>query len=132
MCWLCDASAAGHMSFCNCAPGAPWRATRRTHELYLADIAAKGKEVPSLFTRVRGLRLEHIMINVLHTCDQGFASHVIGNIMAECCDLKVFSPGTLEDNVEALNARMAQRYKDHRVTSKPHGEADIGKNQDEW
>ena len=61
------------------------------------------------------------MIDMLHTCDQGFASHVIGNVMMECIDMKVFPPGPLEQNVEQLQIQMLQWYKDHRVTSKIQG-----------
>ena len=62
------------------------------------------------------------MIDVLHTCDQGVASHVIGNVLHECCELKVFAPGgTLEQNVAALDTSMAAWYKANRVTSKVQG-----------
>ena len=80
MCWLCEASAAGPLAYTNFNADAPWRRTKRTHQSYLAQLEASGKPTPTLFRRVFGLRLECIAIDVLHTVDQGVASHIIGII----------------------------------------------------
>jgi len=72
MCWLCDASASGRLAFSKMGPTAPWRDTRRTHETYMARLAAEGSPVPVLFDKVLGLRLDCVFIDVLHTVDLGF------------------------------------------------------------
>ena len=69
MCWLCRASSDGPLAFGNCAPDAPWRATKQNHDSYIADMLAQGRPLPTLFECVRGFRLECVMIDVLHTCD---------------------------------------------------------------
>lgn len=121
MCWLCKASSGGPLAFTNFTADAPWRATKRTHESYLAELAADGRPVPTLFARVQGLRLESVMIDVLHTCDQGVASHVIGNVIQACCSRKAFHPGTLDQNLAALQERMDAWYKRHSVDSRLRG-----------
>ena len=80
MCWMCKAETEGPLRFTACGTAAAWRATRRSHESYLLELAADGKEVPILLEQTMGLRLDCIMIDVLHTVDQGFASHIIGNM----------------------------------------------------
>ena len=51
-------------------PEAQWRSTLWSHETYMADLLANDKDVPELFSIV-GLRLEGIMIDVLHAIDLG-------------------------------------------------------------
>ena len=45
---------------------------------YLRD---EGRPQPTLLAEVTGLRLEQIMIDILHTVDQGVSAHIIGNIL---------------------------------------------------
>ena len=59
-----------------------WVHTVKTHEGYLADLAARGEPVPKLFTII-SLRLEGVMCDVLHVLDQGVTSHLIGNVRWE-------------------------------------------------
>ena len=115
MCWMCDASSSGPLAFSNCSHDAPWRATRHTHESYMAMLTAQGKPLPSLFAEVVGLRLECVSIDVLHACDLGFAAHVLGNVFFLCCRLKVFDPGNMEKNIEGLDKAMRQWYSEHTV-----------------
>ena len=121
MCWLCAASANGPLSFSNFSDDAPWRATKRTHESYLAELAASGSPIPVLFASVIGLRLESVMIDVLHTCDQGVASHIIGNILWECMRAGAFGGGSVENKLVVLNKTIDAWYKEHKVTSKIKG-----------
>ena len=60
-------------------PNAEWRDMRWTHESYLSQIAAGRLNLPTVFEAI-GLRVECVMIDVLHTVDQGVASHVIANM----------------------------------------------------
>ena len=118
---MCDASANGPLAFANCAWDAPWRATQRTHESYVAKLAADGLPLPTLFQEVVGLRLESIMIDVLHACDQGFASHLVGNVLDLCLEAKVWSPGNRDENLSGLNKELEQWYKDEKIESKIKG-----------
>ena len=72
----------------------PWRATRRPHESWLAELTATHREVPAIF--VVGLRLECIMIDVLHTLDQILA------IIWECVLAKAWKENTQEGIVVGL------------------------------
>ena len=45
---------------------------------YLRD---EGRPQPTLLADVKGLRLEQIMVDILHTVDQGVSAHIIGNIL---------------------------------------------------
>ena len=117
MCWMCGASAAGPMTFADCSPAALWRATKRSHESYVAELDAKGKELPALFRHTIGLRLETIMVDVLHTCDLGFGAHLIGNVFNECILAKVWSTGPMADNIAGLNAALKVWYIENQTTS---------------
>ena len=121
MCWMCDASANGPLAFANCSADAPWRATRRTHESYVLKLAADGLPLPSLFQHVIGLRLENIMIYIIHALDLGFAAHLVGNVFQLCLAKKVWSPGNREDNLAGLNKELDQWYKDEKIQSKIKG-----------
>ena len=59
---------------------AGWRGTIRSHEQYLAEMAAAGQRPAILLKEALGIRLECTMIDVLHTVDQGIASHIIANV----------------------------------------------------
>ena len=62
--------------------GAGWRATIRSHESWLAELAAAQKSVPDVF-KIKGMRLEGIMIDTLHAVDRGLASQVMANVFVE-------------------------------------------------
>jgi len=121
MCWMCDASASGLLAFSNCGPDAPWRATRHSHETYIARLHAQGEPVPVLFEKVLGLRLESVMIDVLHTCDLGFAAHVAGNIFHECVQQKAFDAGDMDANVKGQNDALLAWYKKNKIESRIKG-----------
>ena len=121
MCWMCDASAEGPLSFANFAADAPWRATRRTHEVYVAKLRATGRALPALFEHVAGLRLECVMVDILHTVDQGVALHIIGNVFHECLTKGAFCDGGKDANLVALNAALVAWYKRTKETSRIKG-----------
>ena len=81
MCWLCKASSTlADLAFTDFSKEAGWRSTRWSHEAYITHLRASDTPIPALLEKVVGLRLECIMIDVLHTVDQGVASHIIANI----------------------------------------------------
>ena len=121
MCWLCRASAAGELSFTCCGTHAGWRRTRRTHETYVEGLAAKGEELPVLLQKVRGLRLESVMIDVLHTVDLGVAAHIVGNIMWACVAKHAWPGTTQAVRVEGLDAELLQHYKDTKEKVRVQG-----------
>ena len=121
LCWLCEASSSGPLRFSNFADNAPWRATRHTHESYVAKRLANGQALPALFEHAVGFRLECVMINLLHCCDQGFALHLIGNIFHECISRGVFCAGGKQANLEALDAALLKWYKREKVESRIKG-----------
>jgi hypothetical protein len=93
MCPFCRASSTvPDRLWTNFEDDAGWRDTRWSHETYMAHLRHGGLPVPMMFRQVGGvigLRLECVMVDVLHTVDQGVASHVVGNIIwfLLCCEL---------------------------------------------
>ena len=87
MCWMCGASGVkdSPLAFLNCGVDALWRDTRRSHEDYLEELLAAGKRPAVLLTEALGLRLECVMVDVLHAVDQGIASHIIANMFWWSC-----------------------------------------------
>lgn len=126
MCWLCRASSLdGPLKFVRCGDDAGWRPTRRTHESYLAELLAKGIPIPILFALCVGLRLECIMIDILHTVDLGVAAHVIGNVFWELVCAHAWGFPTQEKNVEALMEEMQRWYKSTKATSRVQGKLTV-------
>lgn len=121
MCWMCKAAAHGLLTFTNFCATAPWRPTRRTHESYVRELRRLGKQLPVLFQIVVGLRLECIMIDVMHTVDQGVASHVFGNVFWLCVSQHCFGGTSLETNIERLNKEINKFYKSFPAISKIQG-----------
>ena len=112
MCWMCKASSnIPHLRWVLCNLEAGWRATRRTHESYVAELEAEGRDLPVLLLQAVGLRLECIMIDVLHCVDLGVAAHIVGNVFWELVAAKVWGETTHEGNVAKLNGALEAYYK---------------------
>ena len=119
MCWLCLA-VGDNMSPLRCtacSDTAPWRPTRTTHEQYMRVTEI----IAAWFKYCLGLRIECIMIDVLHTVDLGIAAHIIGNIFWDCVVLKVWGGSTQESNVQALKTAMDAFDKKHNTKSRLQG-----------
>ena len=110
MCWMCAASGVlAALLFTAVGPNAGWRETRRTHESYLAELLRRGEAVPILFALCTGLRLECVMIDIMHAVDLGLAAHVVGNIFWELIARRTWGPNQAV-NLEALKERLKQWY----------------------
>jgi hypothetical protein len=82
--------------------------------------------VPILFLIVVGLRLECVTIDVLHAVDQGFASHVIGNILWYlACIRKIFGNFTQAECVKELNQHLVAWYKRVKCKNRLRGELTV-------
>ena len=86
MCWLCGAVGddTSPLKCTDCSEEAPWRDTRVTHEAYMASATS----IPIWFLLIVGFRVECIMVDLLHSLDLGFGSHIVGNIFWDCVMLK--------------------------------------------
>ena len=71
------------------------------HESWRSELLDNGQELPSLFQYTRGLRIESIVIDPLHTGELGITAHVLGNIFQLCIDARVFG-ATVDANVKNL------------------------------
>ena len=76
--------------------------------------------------------MESVCIDVLHTCDQGFASHVAGNIFYECIQKHAFCAGTIAANLAALNILLDNWYKQHKPTSRVKGQLTAERVKTSW
>ena len=120
MCWICNASnSVEALLWTMTRLGAGWRDTVRTHESYLAELAAAGKVVPALF-KILSLRLEGIMCDILHAVDQGLASHLIANVLVEILGLNVWGT-TQKANVAGLDKDLQAWYKATQDKTKVQG-----------
>jgi hypothetical protein len=71
MCWLCNASPTiGPLVWTDGLATAGWRATMRSHEQYVAKLLADGVALSAVF-KIKTLRLEGVMGDVLHALDKG-------------------------------------------------------------
>ena len=111
MCWLCRASSTNPaLSWTQFGPGAGWRGTRWSHESYLAYLRAAALAIPVLLLAVIGFRLECVMIDTLHTVDQGVASDIIANVFWLIAEKrKCLGGANQEEQIAKLNSHMAER-----------------------
>ena len=83
-----------------------------THATYMHYLRRAGRAIPVLFECVIGLRLENVMVDVLHTVDQGVASHIIANVLWIMAVVRaVFGSGTQKEKVQHLFRHMGKWYK---------------------
>ena len=113
MCWLCRASSVDPRILWTdhrCCAG--WRSTLWTHETYMQYLRDEGRPQPTLLAEVTGLRLEQIMIDILHTVDQGVSAHIIGNILWIVAVVRsFFGVGNMREKVKKLNQHIQDWYK---------------------
>ena len=123
MCWLCRASSTlPNLPFTDFSRDAGWRSTRWSHEEYISDRTARGLFTPVLLSCVIGLRLECIMIDVLHTVDLGLASHIIGNVIWLFAVVRgVFGGINQADKIKNAFEHIQAWYKRTKCTSKIRG-----------
>lgn len=122
MCWICKASnKIPELIFTDCRLCAGWRRTMRTHESYVADVS----ELPVLFLKATGFRLECVMIDILHCVDLGVASHIIGNIFWELILARTWGKPNAEENTAMLYKEMQAHYKSTRETSRLQGKLKV-------
>ena len=124
MCWLCKASNTNrHLSWTDCRSCAGWRDTLWTHETYMDHLRLVGLPIPILLMSVIGLRLECLMIDVLHAVDLGLAAHIIGNIMWIFAVVRTCLGGAnMAEKIKRLQTHMDAWYKrtqcSHRLQGK--------------
>ena len=110
-CFVCSASPTiAELIFSRSGPTAGWRATIKTHASYVAELAAAGKPIPILL-RSLTLRLEGIMIDPMHTIDQGIAPHLLANVFLEIMELGHWGPNQAEQLVGLAAALKAWEKK---------------------
>ena len=91
MCFKCRATGKGPLSYRDMRVDAPWTATLFEHEDWFASM---GDRVATIFQAIEGLAVEMLMIDGLHTIDQGVGAHIIGEIFEDyaiCSPRKVAS-----------------------------------------
>ena len=124
---MCRASSTNaELAWTMFSANAKWRETRWSHESYLNFLRAAGLAIPALLIVAVGFRLECIMVDVLHTVDQGVASHLIANVFWHfAVRRKVFGDGTQEAVIRKLFAHMQAWYQATKPSSKLKGSLSV-------
>ena len=114
MCWLCGAlgSNKSPLRYSRSDCGAPWRETRLTHEQYLRLVRAAGELLCPWFAYTVGLRIECLLVDVLHAVDLGVMAHLVGNILYEIISLREYG-STIAESCANLQKLMKKFYKDN-------------------
>ena len=135
MCWLCGAVGDTNHAcrYTRADPHAPWRRHRVTHETYLAECARLGVSPCAWFLEVLGLRIECLMIDVLHCVDLGVFAHLVAKIFCEVLSLNIWGT-TQEANCLGLEAAMKAHYKKLKITNQFRGRLTIDriKTSSDW
>ena len=78
--------------------------------MYQEHLRALGVEPPNVF-KIRTLRLEGVMIDVLHCLDQGVSAHLIANVFVEVMALRHWGTNPAAQ-VAGLEANMRKWQKE--------------------
>ena len=111
MCWLCHATGTeGHvLSYKRCD---------RDDARQLFD---NGQALPSLFQNTKGLRIESIVINSIHTAELGITAHVLGNLFQLCikavCSEQPLTPRSRTWQSISMHGRSSRRRRIVSTTS---------------
>lgn len=127
MCWMCKASSTiRHLAWTRFGADAGWRETRWTHTSYLDYLRGANLVVPALLTAFVGFRLECVMVDVLHTVDQGVASHIIGNVFWLIAVQRLaFGRGSREEIIKRLDKHLRGWYSRTRCESHVQGKLTV-------
>jgi len=135
-CWICGAGKMeGSNSWTRWQSDAGWRATRKTHESWLADRLAAGQlDPPAAFRFLEGFRLECVTPDILHVADQGVTSHLLGNIFFEIVAERGFGKPDIAGNLMALEQDMKKWYQKTQDRSQLRGQLKVErlKTSNEW
>ena len=124
MCPFCQASATvPERLWTHVADDAGWRGTKFNDATYRAFIIAAGLGLPILLGCVLGFRLECVMVDPLHTLDQGVSSNIIGSVFWYIAVIRNFLGGnTYDRRVFNLWSDLKLWYSNNRCTSRLQGE----------
>ena len=127
MCFVCRASSTNAaLAWTKFGPDAGWRRTRWSHETYLRCLRNGGFAIPALLCLAIGFRLDCVMIDVLHTVDQGVASHIIANIMWVFAVVRgVIGGANQAERVANLHNHMQKLYKTMKERTKVQGKLSV-------
>ena len=129
MCWLCRASNVDPMrAWSDFSLGAGWRATRWTHESYLAFLRGAGLAIPPLLLLAIGFRLECVLVDTMHAVDLGICASIIGNILwILAVRRRVFGGRTMKAAVQRLHDDLQAWYKREKVSSRLKGKLTVAR-----
>ena len=97
-----------------------------SHESYMTFLRTSGLAIPVLFTVAIGFRLECVMIDVLHTVDQGVASHVIGNVLWIFAIMRgVYGGSNQAEKLAKLRDKLTEWYKKTKCASRLRGKLSL-------
>ena len=123
-CWLCKASNINpNLLWTDFNDSAAWRETVWDHEGYCQHLVQNSMELPELFSVV-GLRIETIMVDVLHAVDLGVASHILGNIFVEVLPSLGRNQAA---QLKELNRRIKAWYRQEDIASRLQGPLTLDK-----
>ena len=128
-CFMCTASRSDPARLYTDRNGR-WRHELRDHQGFVALLRERGKK-PSEIFKIFGLRMESVMIDTLHTVDQGVASHVCGNVLWEALSLMNMNQG---EALEEVEKRLRAWYKVNPRAARVQGKLSIERlrTQGEW
>eukprot|EP00959_Pyramimonas_sp_CCMP1952_P455419 9471522-Pyramimonas_sp.AAC.1 len=98
---------------------AGWRATLKSHESYLRECVDRNVP-PCTLMKINTLQLEGFLPDAMHGMDEGFTSHVAGNIMFEIMEEAGWGPNQ-RTRASRLNDDLKQYYKASKETVRVDG-----------
>ncbi|MCP4239266.1 MAG: hypothetical protein GY772_01780 [bacterium] len=111
LCHMCGASKAeGPMRYTNFSKDAPYHATIRGHDEFVA-------ENPSAWLRIPGFHVRHVTWDCMHALDLGVYQIIVSSVLAELTrfDNQLFDGGRCED-------RLAMAYREYGMWCRMSGE----------
>ena len=113
MCTYCDASNSTEGLFwTDVTDGCGWRPTKRDHEAFMDAMRAQGRAISSLW-KILTLKVDGVIIDVLHALDLGVSCHVCADIFVEVMDLGLWG-GNQDQKAAGLEKELDKFYELHK------------------
>ena len=81
----------------------------------------KGDRAPAILRYCVPLTLGGVTVDILHAVDQGFSSHILGNIIVLCIVKRVLGGGNQGESTERLAADLKDWEKQHKTKKNCRG-----------
>ena len=117
ICWRCQATRDGPLTYKNCGPRAAWRFARYAPGEFLEHQVQEALNPSPLFA-CPGFAVEQVSIGALHCMDLGVTQDVLGNVFWEALHQSGLPGRSAKERCKALWVKLQRYYQEHKSRDK--------------